>query len=434
MKPVITRRVYRGERFRYGRNVSQLGPRVVDRGEPVVARAPCAAPETECIRLTYGPFALASPRFVCSEDADWWQGYSPIPAARRRLAASSREELDAAPLIREQLARTDRQMVVFHTPEYEMGRVVRLAGFSLAMPHDCGQRGRYQELAENAVRRLREPAARRVDAESSLFLFIPATWSFQHWIDSTLPKLAQIALAAVRLPADVRVMQELDERRFPIVPKLWEHLGVPRAHLVDDLDCVVSARESIYACNTPPHHPALWRKGQELLGVPRRFIPLEQRRKVCVLSRSAGAGVPTNPGRRNKNEREMLAAIKRFLAAHPELSHLEVEVFNHERLGLNIDAHLDYFADVRVLLGAHGGALTNLIFAAPGTTVIELWVHHRWRGRATVGHEALAYWYQSTLLDMDYWLIRTPTGWIGDDFRTDVGNVIRALKGALLGS
>lgn len=59
--------------------------------------------------------------------------------------------------------------------------------------HDCGPRGRTGQLLYAGS----TPPA--VDVDSLFWGVIPAVWTFQHWVQNTLPKLAQ-ARAEAGLP------------------------------------------------------------------------------------------------------------------------------------------------------------------------------------------------------------------------------------------
>ena len=266
-----------------------------------------------------------------------------------------------------------------------------------------------------------------------LFFYIPATWTFQHWIDSVLPKLAQHNLATDqddKVPSDMYLFCELLEDRFPIVTKLYDLVGVSRDRLVIDLEAEVEAKELHYPCNAPPLHPYLWQSGQRIMGIKHR--PLRERHRIVYFSRTPGVGgLAGNGGRIVLNEKELLDAIRQLISTEPKLRHMQLDIYAHSDEE-SIRDRVDYFSYARALIGPHGGALTNLAFAGCDTLVLELFPLTEDK-LSSVGHPGLMYYIQSTMLKMNYWMVTAQC----DNNETcnavyDIGRIIGILRKNLL--
>jgi len=94
--------------------------------------------------------------------------------------------------------------------------------------------------------------------------------------------------------------------------------------------------------------------------------------KIIYFSRE-GTSVH-NPGRNVLNERKLLQAIAQWL--EDEGREEELVLFDHKKLK-GLDDYLSFFKDARVVLGPHGGAFYNLLFAPPKTLVIEFFPARR---------------------------------------------------------
>jgi len=92
-----------------------------------------------------------------------------------------------------------------------------------------------------------------------------------------------------------------------------------------------------------------------------------------------------------------------------------------------VSALVDFFADARLLLGAHGGCMTNLLFMPCGSSVVELFPLDLGGMNTPVGHNAMLMYLQSTMLEHDYWMvpIRSPHG--NGDFTAPLDQVERIL-------
>lgn len=168
--------------------------------------------------------------------------------------------------------------------------------------------------------------------------------------------------------ASVLAIQELLPTRFALVPSLYAQFGWS---VLDDRRNALQVRgptsSVVYPCVAPPLHPFLWQTAQAaVLGL--RPLPMERRTRIIYCGRT-GVGKTENMGRRVLNEFELLPALRAAAAARG----LALDVFDSSAFaGADAQALLDYWSTARLIIGPHGGALSNLVFAGCGTTVIEL--------------------------------------------------------------
>jgi hypothetical protein len=213
-------------------------------------------------------------------------------------------------------------------------------------------------------------------------------------MENTLPKMAQtLELIPDMLSwGNVTVNQELLLDRFPIVGKLYRHLGM---NVIDERQHSVAAKTLLYSCNAPPLHPYLWQQGQtKVLGVA--IKPSTQRRKIVYCSRSDTSRTE-NPGRRVLNELALIEMVRHHLPTY------YVDLFDHRQYQ-TIQDLIDYFADARALIGPHGGCLTNVVFIPCNAAVVELFplVHGI---DPPLGHPGMMFYMQSTFLRHEYWML-----------------------------
>ena len=83
------------------------------------------------------------------------------------------------------------------------------------------------------------------------------------------------------------------------------------------------------------------------------------------------------------------------------------------------------FAHARVIVGPHGGAFTNLIFAPDRAIVIE-YMPHRGDGQHYMSHGAMMMYHQASMLNQTYW--RVPVVSPSSDFHIPVDGLLRLLR------
>lgn len=238
------------------------------------------------LALDYGPWSMANPRFVRKEHEVWWY-----------KSAWFRWRNESTP-------QKERGRFAFAEAAYTAGRVhimrdvvVRDAGM------ECGP-------SANALHLLQQvgphDAGVRRRSDRVFWGVIPAVWAYQHWMENTLPKLAQASLLVVNWTG-VEVNQELLLQRVPIIATLYEHL---RMGFFDERGGAIAARELIFSCQTPPLHPYLWQLAQErFLRVPLPVALQDRPRRLALCSRR-NTTTATNGGRRILNEADMVAEVQ----------------------------------------------------------------------------------------------------------------------------
>jgi Glycosyltransferase 61 len=390
-------------------------------------------------KVHLGSFAIRAPHFVDDDDRLWWLSHTTAPTAYQRIARMRESAVDDPifPLVQEHGGYGD--WLLYHGTKFSVGRVVlrRNATFhvdDVNRPYDCGQNSEPHKLYASGERHRYDNNVRH--ARRAVFAFIPPTRTIQHWIDSALPKIALTNLAGqwfresstMTTTGDMVAFQRIDEVNFPFVYKLWEHVGVPRENVESNLKRPVFADEQLFFCNAPGHHPLLWQHGQKMLGVRASRVPMAERHKVVLMSRShPDAGHASNGGRVNLGETAMIERLERLFESTP----FYIDVFNHNKFA-DVPALVDYFADCRVIVGGHGGALTNFIYAPPMTAVIEIMPVVGAREVPSVGHGAAAYYIQTALANQRYWLVlaRAIDSRRGD-FHVNLDHVVKAFEQAL---
>ena len=176
--------------------------------------------------------------------------------------------------------------------------------------------------------------------------------NYYHWLIDYLPRLMLI-----------EGMQQYDDSRFVINDQLAPHQQQALALLdVDPLRCLpLGAHQAIEAptvvvpalmSNTTVCHPVVPRMLRKAFPAMASDGP-----KRVYLSRDDAAN------RRLSNEVELVALLER---------HGFVKVVAGE---LGFQQQIDLFAGAEVIVAVHGAGMTNLVFSAPGTRVIEVALH-----------------------------------------------------------
>ena len=304
---------------------------------------------------------------------------------------------------------TSDHWLYFCEPRYTEGRVVLTDSVRVSqLPdgHDCGPEADLDALLANAQRNF--PPSADVAVPGPLFWgVIPATWTWQHWCENTLPKLAQVEAAVAweevwgagnggPAPAQegstgvpprllggqphlhhplwhlATANQELLPERVPIVPRLYtDALGM--APPLDVREGPLSTPRLIHGCAAPPVHPFLWQLGQSNALRLGPFLPLARRSKLVYCSRR-DANTTEHPGRLLLNEE----AVVQLLWAQCRASRAqgggctEVVWYNHRHFNNSIAAMAEFFQNAIGLVSPHGGCLTNVNLLPCNAAVLEI--------------------------------------------------------------
>ncbi len=221
-----------------------------------------------------------------------------------------------------------------------------------------------------AQRRPRLP--RRLRAKAALLAASNAE-NYYHWLFDSLPRLRLLELAGYG-PGDIDVLL-LDHSRRAFQFDSLRHLGIDPGRLVH------CSRRQVLACERlvvpsmpgPVGFPPRWVCDylRERFVAPQQDAP----RRRIYLSRQQARGL------RIVNEAEIL----------PDLLRLGYEVVHAEALGFI--AQVACFASASHVVAVHGAGVSNIVFAHPGTRVLELGSprHNNLSFRTVAAHGDLRY-------------------------------------------
>ncbi|KAK6185465.1 hypothetical protein SNE40_007692 [Patella caerulea] len=217
-------------------------------------------------------------------------------------------------------------------------------------------------------------------------LLIPDSFAFQHFIDGVLPKLMQV----YDYVANSDVYFLIYKPRDFLIYDFYDKLGISRDRLVFYDKKPMRVKTMINTCIAPPLHPTLWLSGREALGGSAyRLLPMNQ--TLVILIRRINTH---NGGRMVLNSDQVEKVLKNRYGNNG------VRIFSG---GLNFKETVSLFQSSRIIIGVHGGALYNIIFAPQQTSVIEIMptLENGQIQPQRLAHEII--WNQAQLLGQSYW-------------------------------
>ncbi|KAI3435029.1 hypothetical protein D9Q98_003081 [Chlorella vulgaris] len=227
---------------------------------------------------------------------------------------------------------------------------------------------------------------------------------YYHFVEEALPRVA-LLMASGRLTSDVKLLTWGQ----PYEAEYLEMLGVSRSQLVTyNASKVYCADRLLVPTPTPRITPP--REGLQLVrqGLGVATLPEAQRDLLIYVSRQ---GEST---RRVANEQALLQAIR---AAFPQQ---QLVVYSG---GLAAADTIALFQRARVVLGPHGAGLSHILFAAPGTTVIEF---------LFMADPPLMFWHTAAALGQPYWLLPVPHAyWMQEEMQVPADEVLDILTAVL---
>lgn len=199
-----------------------------------------------------------------------------------------------------------------------------------------------------------------------VYLVTPEGYSFQHFLDSVMPKIVQIE--DYIKDESVKFYIGLKRSKFPIVEKLYNRIGIDSSRLVGTDHVGVYATELIIPCYCPTMHPYLWQRTQYLFRLPYLFDDESGKynnvNMVVYISRNKNS---FNKGRKILNEKEVLDIINRLL----ENTHYHLVVYDSKLYENDVERMIKFWDKAKILIGSHGGGLYNMFFMRKGSTIIE---------------------------------------------------------------
>lgn len=255
-------------------------------------------------------------------------------------------------------------------------------------------------------------------------LYVPDSHSFQHFLDGSLPKMIQsydLILPKEVSPKDVKLVVP-PSCCGSMVGDIFSKFGFNEGNLiVGKTGCGESL---VFTCNTPPIHPYLWKMMQKHLKVP--FVPMEEKSIILYLQRTRATAA--NGGRNVLNEAEFIPMLESTINKHNQKftkrTPLALEIFNHKNYP-HLDDVIDRFKNVKAIIGPHGGAFYNQMFACKHTLIIEFVPV---KGKSPVlRHPAKMIWVMGSLLEQNYYMIPIQSSGRGGDMTVPVEKVEKIL-------
>jgi hypothetical protein len=205
---------------------------------------------------------------------------------------------------------------------------------------------------------------------------------YYHFVVETLPKL--VLLKQAGLPEGTKILMWGE----PYEQKFLDILGIPQEYVVkyDPLK-VYTADTLFFPTPVPRITPA-----REALEATREAFGVEtlsedERDLIIYCSRSGASS------RSVANEEELLKQL--------EVSFPEEKVVVYNSMD-DISSLVHLFQRAKVIIGPHGAGLSHMLFAAPGTHVLEF---------QFMRDPPMMFWHLANALKQDYWLLPVPNAW-----------------------
>lgn len=258
------------------------------------------------------------------------------------------------------ISTADKDYIVYFQDEYTHGSVDVIPNGVMSFKADCSCYFDHAKALQSSSERIYKVPL------TVAYLVVPNGATFYHFMDSVLPKLVQ--LESFLSDPSITFLFDLSPQ-YSIVAKLIARLGIPQNRIlnyrqINHLGDAIQANRLILACNTPPLHPYLFQRAQYLLKLPHIQFPSKYKpRTILYLSRRKST---LGGGRRVMNESELEQHLKLFA----EANHYNFVTFFHNEY-TDLERLLELWSQAAVIIGPHGGAFTNMMFAPKGAVVIE---------------------------------------------------------------
>ena len=317
------------------------------------------------------------------------------------------------------LSSSDKEYIVFFQDEYLRGRIDVVVRGMLPFNYDCGCFSDHSKALSQSLHRPYKVSG------TVVFLLVPNGATIHHFIDSVLPKLVQMEVflsdPSIRFLVDI-------SSQYPLVEALLQRLGIAGDRLLNYKDIKhlgdgITADRFVMTCNTPPLHPYLWQRAQYLLRLPHLVDPSSHPRNTIIyLSRRKGT---IGGGRKVANEQELERKLQQFASEH---GYNYVSFFHSDYPDL--EELLRLWSSAVAVVGPHGGAFSNILFAPKGCYVIEFLPN----GPIFTGptfKEHLSTYLQAMLLGHRYFAVMSPFT-KRDDMTVNEREVLTILQTGLL--
>jgi len=212
------------------------------------------------------------------------------------------------------------------------------------------------------------------------------SYMYYHFLVETLSRIISVQRSSFYNPS-TKFLLQLDKSTTEY--EYLDMLGITSEKIVKyDKNKVYQAEELLF----PTPVPRITGATKESLSRVRRALgvktlPSNERNVIIYCSRDM------EDERQVENEPLLLELLGYHI---PE--NMELVVF---RRGWSAQDTIKLFERAAVILGPHGAGLTNSLFSAPGTRLIEfLYLHN----------PPMMFWHMSSLLDLEYWMVPVPQG------------------------
>lgn len=250
-----------------------------------------------------------------------------------------------------------------------------------------------------------EASARKDPTELGVFMIGEEGSSFQHFMDSLLPKIATYFPVVQAACGNVITHDEFRGLAGSIARDV---LGLRDAGVAD---AATVPRRWAFLCDVPLRHPLPYRRARDLLGVTARAQNSTQRPVVLLYDRVGG-------NRQLINRDDVVQAVTAAAVARG----LEFLVLGRD---VHAEQHADalaLFARVRYAFGVHGGAFENFLYLAEGARVVEIYPMCRYTSSIALA----SFWTNHVLIHVDYVLFASDCT-LGESVTVDPTQLVNIL-------
>jgi hypothetical protein len=288
------------------------------------------------------------------------------------------------------------------TPAHLLATELQMIPLGSVVPNkECGWGSKHEDFGPRGA------ATTTPHFQRLMPLDIPEATYFQHFTDSILPKI-MMHLDVIQ-EQDIQIW--IPQPKDPIIADMILRLGLAK-HIQPTNRFTATADELYSGCIVPPIHPLLFRRARV------RFVgraPTPNPEGPIILIKRTKQNT-RNPGRLIKN----YPALKQALEIEFQDRVVEYESKDH-----TLNSTIALFSSASAVVGSHGGAFTNLIFAPMDTIVIEAMPCDS-NGKVRLAHSGLMHYVFASLLGHTYWRMQVVSNDM--DLDIDPATVIRILK------
>ena len=219
---------------------------------------------------------------------------------------------------------------------------------------------------------LKAPGA-GLELESVCIVAPPDSWNFQQSHYRAMHSMLQGKHLANH---DTVYLADI-ESASNTVNALWEKLVPNLKKSVTRLSPErqpIHADELVFSCGAPLAHPWFAQQLAEEAGVVKRQKPLAERLIVLLCPYTSDTGNARSAGERSlADDGHVVSALGTLLTIRGQNESLEI--FSERQWEDDFDGMVQFFSQVRALIGLHGGVLGNLKWAPRYTAVVEVMPH-----------------------------------------------------------